>query len=63
VPNLFVDGKWTAGSGGPADVLNPFDASVVETVDQAGPDAVEAAGAAARAAFEEPRGWRGTLVD
>ena len=51
-------GKWTAGSGGTADVLNPFDASVVETVDQAGPDDVEAAVAAARAAFDDPRGWR-----
>jgi betaine-aldehyde dehydrogenase len=62
VPNLFVDGKWTAGSGGSADVVNPFDASVVETVDQAGPDDVEAAVAAARAAFDDPRGWRATPV-
>jgi betaine-aldehyde dehydrogenase len=62
VPNQFVDGKWTAGSGGTVEVLNPFDASVVETVDQAGPDDVEAAVAAARAAFDDPRGWRGTSV-
>ena len=62
MPNLFVDGKWTAGSGGTVDVLNPFDASVVETVDQAGPDDVEAAVAAARAAFDDPRGWRATSV-
>jgi betaine-aldehyde dehydrogenase len=62
VPNQFVDGKWTAGSGGSADVVNPFDASVVETVDQAGPDDVEAAVAAARAAFDDPRGWRATPV-
>ena len=62
MPNLFVDGKWTAGSGGTADVLNPFDASVVETVDQAGPDDVEAAVAAARAAFDDPRGWRAAPV-
>ena len=34
------------GSGGTADVLNPFDGSVVESVDQAGPDDVEAAVAA-----------------
>jgi betaine-aldehyde dehydrogenase len=39
-------------------VLNPFDAGVVETVDQAGPDDVVAAVAAARAAFDDPRGWR-----
>ncbi len=50
VPSLFIDGTWTAGSGGTADVLNPFDASVVEQVDQAGPDDVERAVAAARAA-------------
>ena len=60
--SLYIDGKWTAGSGGSADVLNPFDGSVVETVDQAGPDDVEAAVAAARAAFDDPRGWRATSV-
>lgn len=62
MPSLYIDGKWTAGSGGTADVLNPFDASVVETVDQAGPDDVESAVAAARAAFDDPRGWRGAPV-
>ena len=62
MPSLYIDGKWTAGSGGTADVLNPFDASVVEAVDQAGPDDVEAAVAAARAAFDDPRGWRVTPV-
>ena len=62
VPSLFVDGRWTAGAGGTADVLNPFDASLVEVVDQAGPDDVEAAVAAARAAFDDPRGWRATPV-
>ena len=29
MPNLFVDGKWTAGSGGTVDVLNPYDAKYV----------------------------------
>ena len=62
MPSLYIDGKWTAGSGGSADVLNPFDASVVEAVDQAGPDDVAAAVAAARAAFDDPRGWRATPV-
>ena len=62
MPNLFVDGKWTTGTGGTADVLNPFDASVVEAVDQAGPDDVDAAVAAARSAFDDPRGWRATSV-
>ena len=52
MPHQFLDGAWTTGSGGPADVVNPFDASVVERVDQAGPDDVDRAVAAARAAFD-----------
>jgi betaine-aldehyde dehydrogenase len=59
VPSLYIDGRWTAGSGGTADVINPFDASVVESVDHAGPDDVERAVAAARAAFDSGP-WRGT---
>ena len=35
---------------------------MVEAVDQAGPDDVAAAVAAARAAFDDPRGWRATPV-
>ena len=57
--SLFIDGVWAAGSAGTAEVLNPFDAGVVETVAQAGPDDVERAVAAARVAFD--RGpWRTT---
>jgi betaine-aldehyde dehydrogenase len=52
VPSLFIDGTWTSGSGGSADVVNPFDAGVLEVVDQAGPDDVDRAVAAARAAFD-----------
>ena len=63
VPSRYIYGKWTAGSGGSVDVLNPFDGSVVEAVDQAAPDDVAAAVAAARAAFDDPRGWRATSVD
>jgi betaine-aldehyde dehydrogenase len=59
VPSLYIDGAWTSGSGGTSDVINPFDASVVETVDQAGPDDVERAVAAARRAFDSGP-WRGT---
>lgn len=62
MPSLQIDGKWTSGSGGTAEVLNPADGSVVEVVDQAGPGDVEAAVAAARAAFDDPRGWRATPV-
>jgi betaine-aldehyde dehydrogenase len=56
VPSLFVDGTWTSGTGGKAEVINPFDGSVVETVDQAGPEDVERAVAAARTAFDTGRG-------
>jgi betaine-aldehyde dehydrogenase len=52
VPSQFVDGSWITGSGGTAEVINPFDSSVLETVDQAGPDDVDRAVLAARAAFD-----------
>ena len=48
----FVDGAWIRGSGGDADVVNPFDASVVARLDQAGPEDVDRAVAAARSAFD-----------
>lgn len=56
MPDLFIDGVWTSGSGGSAQVVNPFDASVVRTVDQAGEADVDRAVAAARRAFTGP--WR-----
>ncbi len=52
MPSLYIDGTWTSGSGGSDEVVNPFDASVIEAVDQAGPDDVERAVAAARRAFD-----------
>ncbi|GAA3043922.1 aldehyde dehydrogenase family protein [Pseudonocardia yunnanensis] len=55
----FVNGSWIAGSGGTAEVINPFDASVIETVGQAGPDDVDRAVLAARAAFDTGP-WRRT---
>jgi betaine-aldehyde dehydrogenase len=68
VPSLYIDGTWTSGSGGTAEVVNPFDASVIENVDQAGPDEVERAVAAARTAFDTgpwprtPTAERGALL-
>ena len=59
MPSLYINGTWTSGSGGSAEVINPFDASVIETIDQAGPDDVERAVAAARAAFDTGP-WRRT---
>ncbi len=57
--DLLIDGTWTAGSAGRADVVNPFDASVITQVDQAGPDDVDHAVSAARAAFDTGP-WRAT---
>jgi betaine-aldehyde dehydrogenase len=68
MPSQFIDGEWTEGSGGTAEVINPFDASVVETVDQAGPAEVERAVSAARRAFDAgpwprtPAAERGALL-
>lgn len=61
MPSQFIDGTWTTGSGDSLDVIDPFDASVVETVDQAGPDDVARAVAAARAAFDIGP-WRATTA-
>ncbi len=61
MPCLYIDGVWTTGSAGTAEVINPFDASVVELVDQAGPDDVERAVAAARSAFDSGP-WRTTAA-
>jgi betaine-aldehyde dehydrogenase len=62
VPSIHIDGKWVTGSGDAAEVIDPADGSVVETVDTAGPAEVDAAVAAARAAFDDPGGWRATPV-
>jgi betaine-aldehyde dehydrogenase len=59
MPSLLIGGTWTTGSGGTADVINPFDASVIEAVDQAGLGDVEQAVAAARSAFDTGP-WRQT---
>ena len=61
MPNLYIDGTWTSGSAGTAPVVNPFDASVVTEVDQAGPDDVDRAVAAARRAFDDGP-WRATTT-
>ncbi len=51
---LYIDGEWTgAAAGGKRDVVNPYDASVVTTVDEADATDVDRAVRAARRAFEE----------
>ena len=52
---LFIDGQWTAGSGGTLDVLSPINGSVLTTLERAAPRDMEGAVAAARAAFEDGR--------
>ncbi|WML80768.1 aldehyde dehydrogenase family protein [Streptomyces sp. VNUA74] len=50
---LFVDGEWTGAVGGARrDVINPYDASVVQQVDEADEADVDLAVAAARRAFD-----------
>ncbi|WP_030257509.1 aldehyde dehydrogenase family protein [Streptomyces violens] len=52
--DLYIDGEWTgAAAGGRRDVVNPFDASVVTTVDDADGTDVDRAVRAARRAFDE----------
>ncbi|HZZ52582.1 MAG TPA: aldehyde dehydrogenase family protein [Pseudonocardia sp.] len=67
--SLFVDGAWIAAQDGRRDdVINPYDQSVVDTVDLAGNAEVDSAVAAARAAFDDgswtqtPAGERGALL-
>ncbi|MEU9734853.1 aldehyde dehydrogenase family protein [Streptomyces sp. NPDC048002] len=56
---LYIGGEWTpAAAGGRREVINPFDASVVATVDEADADDVDRAVRAARRAFEEAD-WAG----
>ncbi|MGW7278614.1 aldehyde dehydrogenase family protein [Streptomyces sp. NPDC054844] len=54
---LYIRGEWTnAAADGRRDVINPYDASVVTTVDEADATDVKRAVRAARGAFDE-EGW------
>lgn len=51
---LYIDGEWTqAAAGGRREVVNPYDASVVTTVDEADAADVDRAVRAARRAFDQ----------
>jgi betaine-aldehyde dehydrogenase len=53
IRHLYLDGSWTASAdGATSPTLNPFDASVLETVAEAAPGDVDRAVTAARTAFE-----------
>jgi betaine-aldehyde dehydrogenase len=54
VGELYIDGEWTqATAGGRREVVNPYDASVVTTVDEADATDVDRAVRAARRAFDK----------
>ncbi|CAM5350347.1 aldehyde dehydrogenase family protein [Streptomyces chartreusis] len=51
---LYIDGEWTQAAGGARrEVVNPYDASVVTTVDEADATDVDRAVRAARRAFDQ----------
>ncbi|QLL08726.1 aldehyde dehydrogenase family protein [Mycobacterium vicinigordonae] len=60
-PNLFIGGRWVpAGNEPPIDVINPATEEVIGRVPNGGPDHVNAAVSAARAAWES---WADTPVE
>src|SRR4051812_20525728 len=57
---LYIDGRWTASAGaGTIPVVSPSTEETIGRVPEATPQDVDAAAAAARAAFER---WAGTAV-
>ncbi|WP_024874470.1 aldehyde dehydrogenase family protein [Saccharomonospora piscinae] len=59
MPTLFLDGRWTSASaGGTREVVNPYDRSLVRTVDEGEETDAHAAVRAARRAFDHGQ-WRG----
>lgn len=56
----FIQGAWSAGTGAPLQVVNPADGEVIWRGNDASSDQVNAACAAARAAFE---GWAQTDLE
>jgi betaine-aldehyde dehydrogenase len=64
VKNLYIAGKWTpAADGGTAQTINPFDATVLDTLAEATADDVNAAVAAAREAFDDGPWRRSTTTE
>ena len=54
---FLIGGRWRTGSGRSFDSINPADGSVAATIAEAGPEDVDAAVNAARAAMDNPL-WR-----
>ena len=58
---LYIAGKWTeAADDGTSQTINPYDASVLDTLAEACTADVDAAVVAAREAFDGP--WRRSTV-
>jgi betaine-aldehyde dehydrogenase len=63
MPDIFIGGRWTSAmSGDRREIRCPADGSLVGEVDEAGPEDVAAAIAAARAAFDSGE-WSGTPAE
>ncbi|WCO67305.1 aldehyde dehydrogenase family protein [Iamia majanohamensis] len=69
MPEIYVDGRWRAAASGETRTIRcPADGAVVAEVDEGGPADVDAAVAAARAAFDQgpwprtPAAERGDLL-
>ena len=69
MPSLFIDGRWVASAGGARrEIRNPYDQTLVATVDEAVAADTHSAIAAARRAFDEgpwpslPTAERGALL-
>jgi len=64
MPKMFIDGAWVGASdGGSREVVNPFDASVIEAVDEGTADDAAAAVGAARTAFDRGPWAASTAVE
>jgi betaine-aldehyde dehydrogenase len=60
--SLYIAGKWTpAADGGTSQTINPYDATVLDSMAEAAPADVDAAVAAAREAFDDGP-WRRSAV-
>ncbi len=56
--SLFIGGRWVGASGGELrEIVNPYDQTVIEKVDEASPEDALAAVAAARRAYDDGE-WR-----
>jgi betaine-aldehyde dehydrogenase len=64
VKQLYIAGKWADGAdGATSQTINPFDATVLDTLAEAAPADVDAAVTAAREAFDDGPWRRSTVAE